>query len=362
MSLTALQQAGRSVRSGMPASLTVAVLHGDQTGEELLAESLRLMTEELLSVPVTLEHFDLSLDMRRDTRNGIVADAAAAIRRLGLGIKAATITPETAGDVGSPNRLLREGIDGKVIVRAGRKLPGIPTVAGVQHPISVVRMATGDAYGAEEWRDEHTGEAFRTERITDVSCAAVAEHAFQLAAVTGATVLGGPKFTVSPVYEGLLKEHLDRVAAEHPDVPYRPMLIDALYAALISGGHDRPLVIPALNRDGDCLTDLVLPMFGSIAGAESVLVGDGVMVEAPHGTAPDLFGTGRANPLAMILSVGALLRHAGLPAQSQMVYEAALETVASGCRTGDLSGSSTMTQVTDEVICRMQVKAQIAGL
>ena len=50
------------------------------------------------------------------------------------------------------------------------------------------------------------------------------------------------------------------------------MLIDATYAGLISGAADAPLVIPALNRDGDCLSDLVMPLFGSIAGAESVLL------------------------------------------------------------------------------------------
>ena len=88
-------------------------------------------------------------------------------------------------------------------------------------------------------------------------------------------------------------EELDRAAERHPDVEYRPVLIDATYAGLISGVADTPLVIPALNRDGDCLSDLVLPMFGSIAGAESVLLAfdddheiDVAVAEAPHGTAP----------------------------------------------------------------------------
>ena len=87
-----------------------------------------------------------------------------------------------------------------------------------------------------------------------------------------AKVFGGPKWTVSPVYEGMLKEELDAAAERHPEVPYQPLLIDATYAGLLSGATDVPLVIPALNRDGDCLSDLVLPMFGSIAGAESVLL------------------------------------------------------------------------------------------
>ena len=48
-----------------------------------------------------------------------------------------------------------------------------------------------------------------------------------------------------------------------------PVLIDALYAGLISGAADAPLVIPSLNRDGDCISDLVMPLYGSIAGIAS---------------------------------------------------------------------------------------------
>ena len=100
----------------------------------------------------------------------------------------------------------------------------------------------------------------------------MAEYAFRTAEKMGARVYGGPKWTVSPVYEGMLKEEIDAAAARHPGIAYQPVLIDATYAGLLSGATDAPLVIPALNRDGDCLSDLVLPMFGSIAGAESVLL------------------------------------------------------------------------------------------
>ncbi len=182
------------------------------------------------------------------------------MREAGLGLKAATITPEGAGDVGSPNRILREAVDGKVIVRTGRRLPGVAPIAGVHHPISVVRMAVEDAYGAEQWREGEAGApdelAFRTERITRSTCRAVSEYAFREAAKLGARVYGGPKWTVSPVYEGMLKEEMDAAAERHPEVDYRPVLIDATYAGLLSGATDAPLVIPALNRDGDCLSDL----------------------------------------------------------------------------------------------------------
>ena len=88
----------------------------------------------------------------------------------------------------------------------------------------------------------------------------------------GAKGFGGPKYTVSPVYEGMLKEEMDAAARRHPEVEYDPQLIDATYALLISNPGDYPMVIPSLNRDGDCLSDLVMQLFGSIAGAESVLL------------------------------------------------------------------------------------------
>src|ERR671935_1039462 len=256
------------------AGATIAVLEGDETGQELLEEALRVLSPEVTGLGVELPRYDLSLESRRATQNHVVHEAAAAVREAGLGLKAATITPEGAGDVGSPNRILREEIDGSVIVRTGRRIPGVTPVGGVHAPISVVRMAVGDAYGAEEWREGSGSQeiAFRTERIERRLCHAVAEFAFRLAQRSGAKVFGGPKYTVSPVYEGMLKEELDAAAERHPEVPYDPQLIDATYAGLISGGPDAPLVIPALNRDGDCLSDLVMPMFGSIAGAESVLL------------------------------------------------------------------------------------------
>jgi len=172
---------------------TIAVLEGDQTRQELLDEALRVLEPSVIRVPLNFARFDLSLKKRRETDNQIVRDAAATLREHGLGIKAATITPEKAGDAGSPNVLLSEEIDGKVILRVGRTLPGIRPMGGV----------------------------------------------------------------------------------------YALLLVKA----------GKTLVIPALNHDGGCLSDLVLQMFGSIAGSESLILSfdqdfnvKTVIAEAPHGT------------------------------------------------------------------------------
>src|SRR3982750_3550320 len=347
----------------------IVVLEGDQTGQELLEESLRVLAPEVTGLEIELPRYDLSLESRRATDNAIVYEAARAIREHGLGLKAATVTPEARSDVGSPNRILREEIGGRVIVRTGRRIPGVIPLGGVHAPISIVRMAVGDAYGAHEWREGEGDDevAFRTERIERRICRAVAEFSFRHAAQVGAKVFGGPKYTVSPTYEGMLKEEMDAAAERHPDVAYEPQLIDATFALLLASTGD-PLVIPALNRDGDILSDLVLPLFGSIAGSESLLVAfdddfvpSALMAEAAHGTAPALGGEDVANPMAMILAAAALLAHGDERAQEagRAIREACLEAVSEGVRTADLGGHAGTTEFTDEVIRRVKSKLEV---
>ncbi len=351
---------------------TIVVLEGDQTGQELLVEALRVLDPAVTKLDLNFQHFDLSLENRRATNNQVVYDAAKAMREHGLGLKAATITPDSKDDVGSPNRILREEIHAEVILRTGRRIPGVRPIAGVYAPISVVRMAIEDAYGAKEWREGEAGAleevAYRTEKITRRVCRAVANYAFQHARKTGAKVFGGPKFTVSPVYEGMFKEEMDSAASRYPDVRYEPQLIDATFALLLATTGDA-LVIPSLNRDGDLLSDMVLQMFGSIAGSESMVISvdddgqvDCVMAEAPHGTAPTLEGRNVANPMAMILAAAGVLAHLGTKKADQVsraIYEATLEAVYDGIRTADLSGSAQTDEFTNEVIRRMRTKLEV---
>ncbi len=353
-------------------SRTIVVLEGDQTGQELLEEALRVLQTDVIRYPLEFQRYDLSLANRRATNNGVVLEAGQAIREYRVGLKAATITPEKAGDVGSPNAILREVMDAEIILRTRRRIPGVRPVGGIYAPISIVRMARDDAYGAREWREGVAGGmdeyAYRTEKISRWVCRAVAEFAFQHAQQNEAKVFGGPKYTVSPVYEGMFKEEMDAAAARHADVRYEPQLIDATLALLIATSGEA-LVIPTLNRDGDLLSDLVLQMFGSIAGSESMVISlnregviDCVMAEAPHGTAPSLEGKNIANPMAMLLAAAGLLgymKEKELKAASRAIYEATLEAVYDGVRTADLHGTATTDQFTDEVIRRVRSKLEV---
>jgi isocitrate/isopropylmalate dehydrogenase len=160
---------------------------------------------------------------------------------------------------------------------------------------------------------------------------------------------------------------MDAAADRHPSVVYEPQLIDATFALLVASTGD-PMVIPALNRDGDILSDLVLPLFGSIAGSESMLVAfegeqlepTALMAEAAHGTAPSLEGKNVANPLAMILAAAALLSQTDDGATAgRAIRESALEAVAGGVKTADLGGHTSTTEFTDEVIARTRTKLDV---
>jgi len=350
---------------------TIVVMHGDQTGEELLQEALRVLVPDVIGLTLDFQHFDISLAQRRLTKNQVVRDAADAMCETGLGMKAATITPPDSNDVGSPNALLREYIDGTVILRTGRRLPRVRPVGGVHDPISIVRMAVDDAYGAKEWRESMpNGDeiAYRTSKISRKVCRCVAEFAFLQAERTNARVFGGPKFTVSPVYEGMFKEELDSAAARHPNVEYEPQLIDATLALLLKSDGEA-LVIPTLNRDGDILSDMVLQMFGSIAGSESQVLAFNdeyhvkvVFTEAPHGTAPALEGKNLANPMAMILAGAAILSYLQNPQAdkaSRAIYESVFEAVHAGQVTTDLGGRLSTTEFTDEIIHRVGSKLEV---
>lgn len=351
---------------------TIVVLQGDETGQELLDECLRVIHPSVTGIEVDFLTFDLSLENRRATKNQVVHEAGEALKANKLGLKAATITPTIAGDVGSPNAILRRAIDAEVIVRTGRRIPGVRPVAGVYSPITVVRMAQGGAYNAEEWRDGEVGTneetASRTVSISRWLCRAVAEYSFQHARKNGAKVFGGSKYTVSATYESMFKEEVDAASERYPEVIYDPQLIDATLALLMKTNGEA-LVIPTMNRDGDLLSDLVLAMFGSIAGSESMVISvnkenevDCVMAEAPHGTAPSLEGKNVANPMAMILAAATLfgyMKDQRADRVSRAIRESTFEAVHGGISTSDLGGSAQTNEFTNDVIRRTKAKLEV---
>ena len=302
----------------------IIVLEGDQTGQELLEQALRLLDADVCGLdararalrPVAREPPPHAATRSCWPRRARWARPATASRRRRSRPRARTTSA-------APTRSCARRIDGKVIIRTGRRIPGVTAgrrASTTRSRSCAWRSRTRTA--PRSARDAENGDevAFRTERIQRSICRAVAEYAFRTAdaharaRVRRAEVDGQPR----------LRGHAEGGDGRGRRAPPRRALQPAAdrrhlrraWSAARAGLAARdPGAQP--RRRLRCRS-WCCALFGSIAGAESVLLSFDeelrtrvVMTEAPHGTAPALEGKDIANPMAMILAVAALLRYVG---------------------------------------------------
>ena len=141
-----------------------------------------------------------------------------------------------------------------------------------------------------------------------------------------------------------------RSPSDHPDVELEHQLVDSMAMKLVEqpAAYD---VIVTENLFGDILSDLAASVGGGIGLAPSASLADGGpgIFEPIHGSAPDIAGTGRANPAAAILSVAMLLDDLGEPAAARAIERAVTGVLDDGARTPDLGGSATTDEVAAEI-------------
>jgi tartrate dehydrogenase/decarboxylase / D-malate dehydrogenase len=192
--------------------------------------------------------------------------------------------------------------------------------------------------------------------FTRVGVTRIVEYAYALAEqrgghLTSATKSNGIIHTM-PFWDELVKE----VGARHPDVRTDSEHIDALSAKLVLH-PERFDVIVGSNLFGDILSDLAAAVAGSIGVAPAANLNPErdfpSMFEPVHGSAPDIAGQGKANPLGAIWSASMMLDHLGHPEAGQEVLDAAFGTLAAGVRTADLGGTATTDEFTKAALERV---------
>ncbi len=197
----------------------------------------------------------------------------------------------------------------------------------------------------------------------------ICEAAFAVAEANGKKrVCMADKANVLLHGHGLWRRVFAEVAGRHPQIQARAMLVDALAMDLVRQpeGYD---VIVTNNLFGDILTDLGAALTGGlgIAASGNIHPGQVSLFEPVHGSAPDIAGQGKANPLAMALSGALMLEHLGHAAEARLVEDAVREQVAQGAHTPDLvpmlgGPASTTEQVGNELLARIEVLAtRLAG-
>ena len=205
----------------------------------------------------------------------------------------------------------------------------------------MVRELTGGIYfGDRGRRDGKFGpEAYDTEAYSVMEIERIAHVAFAAAQKRRGKVISVDKANVLETSR-LWRETVHRVAEQYPDVTVQDMLVDNAAMQLVRwpGQFD---VIVTTNMFGDILSDEASQITGSIGLLPSASLGDGTrgLYEPIHGSAPDIAGTGRADPIATILSAAMMLRYSfGLGAEADSVEAAVDRALNDGCRTADIAG------------------------
>ncbi len=380
----------------IPMYKAIAELDGDEMTRILWQQ----IKDELLTpfVALNTEYYDLGLPYRDETRDQVTVDAANAIKRLGVGVKCATITPNKQRVEEyhlhemwkSPNATIRAMLDGTVF-RAPILVKNVkPSVKTWELPITIARHAYGDIYKAVEYRAPDAGVAElvftsaggkQTRQVihdfagpgviqgvhnTDASILSFAKACFEYALSVKQDLWFSTKDTISKQYDQTFKllfqdlfdrEYADKFAAA--GIEYFYTLIDDAVARVIRsrGGF----VWACKNYDGDVMSDMVSTAFGSLAMMTSVLVSpDGnYEYEAAHGTVTrhyyrHLKGESTStNPIATIFAWSGALRKSGeltgnerLCAFADALEAASLQTIEAGEMTKDLAGLSEGVTVT----------------
>ena len=371
-------------------------------GDEMTRVLWRMIKDTLILPYVDLktEYFDLSLPCRDGSADQITHDAAEAIRRLHVGVKCATITPNAARMEEyslqqmwkSPNGTIRAALDGTVF-RAPIVTQRIrPHVSNWKKPITIARHAYGDVYRAAEMRVPGPGTATLTFRgadgteqsrtVYDFECPGVlqgqynkdssvesfARACFSYALSVRQDLWFSAKDTISKQYDGTFRDIFRRIyeeeyraAFEEAGLRYFYTLIDdAVARAMRSEGG---FVWALKNYDGDVMSDMVSAAFGSLAMMTSVLVSpDGnYEFEAAHGTITRHYyrylngEETSSNPVATIFAWTGALRKRGeldgtpeLAAFADRLEAASLGAIEDGIMTGDLAALCGCTGVTTQ--------------
>ncbi len=290
------------------------------------------------------------------------------IRSTRVALKGPITTPVGTG-FRSVNVALRQELDLFAAVRPARALPGIP----VRHPgvdLVVVRENTEDLYQGIEFERGSEGAGALRERLRSLSGFEVREDAgitvkpisaagtyrivffaFDYALWNGRrTITVGHKANIMRFSDGLFLTTAAEEAANHYDAEFREIQIDQLSMRLAREPEAFDvLLLP--NLYGDILSDLCAGLVGGLGLVPGANIGwEYAVFEPVHGSAPDIAGQGRADPVAMILSGAMLLRHLGEMHAAAAVERAVDTVLAAGVvRTGDLGGGSTTMEMGEAV-------------
>jgi isocitrate dehydrogenase (NAD+) len=334
--------------------VNITELLGDGIGPEL-RESVYAVADTM-PLDFNFIPFDLSLENRESGDRDLFDKVIASMNETRLAIKYPTIT-HTA----SPNAIIRRRCNFSVILRPVISIKGIKSHFTEDVFLYIVRIATGGTYD-DPGRMIGNDAAISIRIVERDPCRHAARYAFEFARKKKLNVTSSSKHTIQKATDGLFESVVKEVHNEYPDIEHNVELFDALLAKIILKPEKYQVVL-VLNEYGDFLSDMASGLIGSIGTGASGNFSfndddtvDIAMFDPSGGTAPDIAGQNKCNPMAIMLAFGMLLDHINRYDLGHELRMAMLGCVAEGIATADIGGKLGTREFTREVIERMKGK------
>jgi 3-isopropylmalate dehydrogenase len=346
------------VTSNASRTYTLGVLHGDGIGPEIVPAAVRIAdaaVEAAGADPIHWRELPLGFKAIDELNEATPKSTLAALAETDgwlLGPHDSAAYPEPFRSELNPSGTIRKHFDLYSNVRPAKAFPGASAVvAGTD---LVIMRENTEGFYADRSTYRGTGEFMPTPDtaialgiITRKACERIAREAFEWASRRRKRVTIVHKANVLKMTTGLFRDVCREVAQDYPDVTVDDYHIDAMTVHLVRRANEFDVVVTE-NMFGDILSDLAGELAGSLGIAPSLNASeDRAMAQAAHGSAPDIAGQDRANPIAMILSTAMLFgwlgaRHGddALSRVASLIERGVEDTVAQGISTPDMGGNA----------------------
>jgi len=270
------------------------------------------------------------------------------IKKNKVALKAPITTPIGKG-FRSVNVQLRKELDLYANLRPCANIPTVKTKFD-NVDIVVVRENTEDLYaGIEEKIDDNTAHSIKI--ITREASTRIAEFAFDYAINNNRKeVCVVTKANICKLSDGLFLECARAVAQKYPQIKFREILVDNCCMQLVQNPAQFDILLLP-NLYGDIVSDLTAGLIGGLGVAQSANIGIQASVfEAVHGSAPDIKGQDKANPMALLLSAVEMLNFINEKTVAEKIKMALYKTLEAGIKTADLGGTAKCSEFTNAII------------
>jgi isocitrate dehydrogenase (NAD+) len=333
-----------------PSSRTrITLIRGDGIGPEVADAVVSVL--EAAGAPLEFEEAVVGRRAEETEGDPLPEAVVETIRRTRLALKGPVATPIGKG-FSSVNVRLRKTLDLYANLRPVHTVPGVRTrFDGVD--LVIIRENTEDLYsGLEHIVVPGVVESLKI--ITEVASTRIARFAFEYARREGRRrVTAIHKANIMKLSDGLFLDCFRKVAAEYPDIVADDRIVDAACMRLVMNPESFDVLLLE-NLYGDIVSDLAAGLVGGLGLVPGANLGKDVAIfEAVHGTAPDIAGTGQANPTALLMSAVLMLRHLALGELAGRIERALFATFAAGIRTPDLGGKATTSEFAKAVSERL---------